>query len=174
MWWIRRKRSLIGAKSQNRKTPIGTKICHKNPQNNPIFVVRKWSPQEVVLFLTLEVVLLLALERLKRGTKTNSPAYVCIYIYTHTRVQLPLYFPPRSHSLFGLFPSFQGATLLPKSHDWQAPRCLSQGSFRLNWEGHERNQELLLVLPQLLEEKEREREKEAEQVCERERERRDR
>ena len=46
---------------------------------NPIFVVRKWSPQDVVLFLALEVVLFLALERLKRGTKTNSPAYIYIY-----------------------------------------------------------------------------------------------
>ena len=45
----------------------------------PIFLVRKWSPQEVVLFLTLEVVLFLTLERLKRGTKTNSPAYIYIY-----------------------------------------------------------------------------------------------
>ena len=41
--------------------------------------MRKWSPQEVVLFLTLEVVLFLALERLKRGTKTNSPAYIYIF-----------------------------------------------------------------------------------------------
>ena len=40
---------------------------------NPIFVVRKWAPQEVVLFLTLEVVPKLTLERLKSGTKTNSP-----------------------------------------------------------------------------------------------------
>ena len=36
-------------------------------------------PQEVALFLTLEVVLFLTLERLKRGTKTNSPAYIYIY-----------------------------------------------------------------------------------------------
>ena len=36
-------------------------------------------PQEVVLFLTLEVVLFLTLERLKRGTKTNSPAYIYIF-----------------------------------------------------------------------------------------------
>ena len=40
---------------------------------NPIFVVRKWAPQEVVLFLTLEVVPKLTLERPKSGTKTNSP-----------------------------------------------------------------------------------------------------
>ena len=38
-------------------------------------------PQEVALFLTLEVVLFLTLERLKRGTETNSPA--CIYIYRY-------------------------------------------------------------------------------------------
>ena len=52
---------------------------------NPIFVVRKWAPQEVVLFLTLEVVPKLTLERLKSGTKTNSPAYIymCIYIYIY-------------------------------------------------------------------------------------------
>ena len=48
---------------------------------NPIFVVRKWAPQEVVLFLTLEVVLFLTLERPKSGTKTNSPAYIYIYIW---------------------------------------------------------------------------------------------
>ena len=38
-------------------------------------------PQEVVLFLTLEVVPKLTLERPKSGTKTNSPAYTYIYIY---------------------------------------------------------------------------------------------
>ena len=37
------------------------------------------GPQEVVLFLTLEVVLFLTLERLKSGTKTNSPAYIYIF-----------------------------------------------------------------------------------------------
>ena len=37
-------------------------------------------PKEVVLFLTLEVVLFLVLERLKRGTETNSPAYTCMYV----------------------------------------------------------------------------------------------
>ena len=35
----------------------------------------------MVLFLTLEGVLFLTLERPKRGTKTNSPAYIYIYIY---------------------------------------------------------------------------------------------
>ena len=48
---------------------------------NPIFVVRKWAPQEVVLFLTLEVVPKLTLERPESGTKTNSPAYIYIYMY---------------------------------------------------------------------------------------------
>ena len=38
--------------------------------------MRKWAPQEVVLFITLEVVLKLTLERLKSGTKTNSPVYI--------------------------------------------------------------------------------------------------
>ena len=52
---------------------------HKSSKN-PIFVVRKWAPQEVVLFLTLEVVPKLTLERPKRGTKTNSPAYIYRYI----------------------------------------------------------------------------------------------
>ena len=52
---------------------------------NPIFVVRKWAPQEVVLFLTLEVVPKLTLERPKSGTKTNSPAYIYIYIYERQR-----------------------------------------------------------------------------------------
>ena len=37
-------------------------------------------PQEVVLFLTLEVVPKLTLERPKSGTKTNSPAYIYIYL----------------------------------------------------------------------------------------------
>ena len=51
---------------------------------NPIFVVREWDPQEVVLFLTLEVVPKLTLERLKSGTETNSPAYIyIIYIYIY-------------------------------------------------------------------------------------------
>ena len=54
----------------------------------PIFVMRKWAPQEVVLFLTLEVVLFLALERLKSGTKTNSPAYIyiCVYTYVYSHI----------------------------------------------------------------------------------------
>ena len=34
----------------------------------------------MVLFLTLEVVPKLTLERLKSGTETNSPAYIYIYI----------------------------------------------------------------------------------------------
>ena len=54
---------------------------------NPIFVVRKWAPQEVVLFLTLEVVPKLTLERPKSGTKTNSP----IYIYAGELVLVPLF-----------------------------------------------------------------------------------
>ena len=78
-WWIRRKRSLIGPKPENRKTRIGTKMCHKNPQK-PIFVV--WNgTSKVVLFLALEVVLKLTLEMLKSGTKTNSPIYIYIYVY---------------------------------------------------------------------------------------------
>ena len=48
---------------------------------NPIFVVRKWAPQEVVLFLTLEVVPKLTLERPKRGTKTNSPVQVLFSLF---------------------------------------------------------------------------------------------
>ena len=40
----------------------------------------------MVLFLTLEVVLFLTLERLKRGTKTNSPAYIYIYIWLWARL----------------------------------------------------------------------------------------
>ena len=46
----------------------------------PYFCSAKMVPQEVVLFLTLEVVLLLTLERPKSGTKTNSPAHIYIYI----------------------------------------------------------------------------------------------
>ena len=80
--WITSQRSLIGPKTQNRKTLIDTNICHKNPQK-PYFCSAKTGPQEVVLLLTLEVVLFLTLERPKRGTKTNSPAH--IYIYIHIR-----------------------------------------------------------------------------------------
>ena len=54
---------------------------------NPIFVVRKWAPQEVVLFLTLEVAPKLTLERPKSGTKTNSPAYMCMCI-THDPIRI--------------------------------------------------------------------------------------
>ena len=48
-------------------------MCHKNPQK-PYFCCAKMVPQEVVQFLTLEVVLFLTLEGLKSGTETNSPA----------------------------------------------------------------------------------------------------
>ena len=37
----------------------------------------------MVLFLALEVVLKLTLGRLKRGTETDSPAYLYIYIYIY-------------------------------------------------------------------------------------------
>ena len=47
---------------------------------NLYFYSAKMVPQEVVLFLTLEVVPKLTLERPKSGTKTNSPAYIYIYI----------------------------------------------------------------------------------------------
>ena len=49
----------------------------------PYFCSVKMVPPEVILFLTLEVILFLALERLKRGTETNSPAYIYIYIHTY-------------------------------------------------------------------------------------------
>ena len=85
--WTRRNSSLIGPKPENRKTLIGTKMCHKQPQKI-IFVVWKWSPQEVQ-FLTVEVVLFLTLERPRRGTETKSPAhiyilYVCMYLDIYT------------------------------------------------------------------------------------------
>ena len=88
-WWIRSKRSLIGPKNRKKNTNWHQNLSQKSSKT-PIFVVRKWSPQEVVLFLTLEVVLFLALERLKRGTKTNSPAY--IYIYISLSLSLSLWF----------------------------------------------------------------------------------
>ena len=53
-----------------------TKILKK-----PYFCSAKTGPQEVVLFLTLEVILFLTLERPKSGTKTNSPAYIYTHIY---------------------------------------------------------------------------------------------
>ena len=57
-------------------------IRHQNLSHKSLktlfFVVLQWSPQKVVLFLTLDVVLKLTLERLKRGTKTNSPAHIYI------------------------------------------------------------------------------------------------
>ena len=102
--WITSESSLIGPKTQNTKTLIGTKICHKNPQKNPIFVVRKWAPQEVVLFLTLEVVPKLTLERPKSGTKTNSPAY--IYIYGYSLIWGPIVY--RGVGCFLDTPSFRG------------------------------------------------------------------
>ena len=64
---------------------------------NPIIVVRKWAPQELVLFLTLEVVPKLTLERPKRGTKTNSPAY--IYIYCGVKILAKFY--PFQSQYFG-------------------------------------------------------------------------
>ena len=73
---------------KQRNTHWHQNLSQKSPQN-PFFVVWKWSSQKVVLFLTLKVVLFLTLERLKRGTKTNSPAYiyicmyVCMYIYIY-------------------------------------------------------------------------------------------
>ena len=62
------------AKNRKQKNTNWQQNLSQKSSITPIFVVRKWSPQEVVLFPTLEVVLFLALERLKRGTKTNSPA----------------------------------------------------------------------------------------------------
>ena len=67
---------------------------------NPIFVVRKWAPQEVVLFLTLEVVPKLTLERPKSGTKTNSPAYIYIYVYIPS--------PRLGDHIFSIFEGFSG------------------------------------------------------------------
>ena len=67
------------AKNRKQKNTNWHQNLSQKSSKTPFFVVRKWSPQEVVLFLTLEVVLFLALEGLKRGTKTNSPAYIYIY-----------------------------------------------------------------------------------------------
>ena len=106
--WITSQRSLIGPKTENRKTLIDTKICHKNPQK-PYFCSAKMVPQEVVLFLTLEVVLFLTLERPKSGTKTNSPAYIYIYIYACFLPVLSLFL---SLSL-ALFLSFSQPLCLP-------------------------------------------------------------
>ena len=54
--------------------------CVTKILKNPYFCSAKMVPEEVVLFLTLEVVLKLTLESQKSGTKTNSPAYIYIYI----------------------------------------------------------------------------------------------
>ena len=69
------------AQNTKQKNTNWHQILSQKSSKNPIFVVRKWAPQEVVLFLTLEVVPKLTLERPKSGTKTNSPAYIYIYIY---------------------------------------------------------------------------------------------
>ena len=66
------------AKNRKQKNTNWHQNLSQKSSKTHIFVVRKWSPQELVLFLTLEVVLFLTLERLKRGTKTNSPAYIYI------------------------------------------------------------------------------------------------
>ena len=125
--WITSQSSLIGPKTQNRKTLIGTKICHKNPSKNPIFVVRKWDPQEVVLFLTLEVVPKLTLERLKSGTETNSPAY--IYIYPVPRRFQNCATPPLRlvpFPFFGVAPLYMGKT----GTIWQFFRALFPSTWR--------------------------------------------
>ena len=52
---------------------------------NPYFCSLKIVPSKGGT-VTLEVVLTLTLERLKRGTKTNSPAYIYIYTYIYMAV----------------------------------------------------------------------------------------
>ena len=79
-WEKRMKEVTNWAKAREQKNTNGTKMCHTNPQK-PYFCSVKRVPQKVALFLALEVVLLLTLERLKRGTETNSPAHIYIYIY---------------------------------------------------------------------------------------------
>ena len=100
---------------------------------NPIFVVRKWAPQEVVLFLTLEVVPKLTLERPKSGTKTNSPAY--IYIYSSHIIYI--YMPTASEFTY-LFPSQDSIIAilwhvgLDSKHNirvWAGSRNLSAGGY---------------------------------------------
>ena len=56
---------------------------------NPYFCSAKTGPQEVVLFLALEVVLFLTLERPKSGPTTNSPADIYIYIYAVGSITWP-------------------------------------------------------------------------------------
>ena len=67
-------------KARKQKNTNWHQICHKIPQKNTIFCSVKNETSKGGTVLTLEVVLKLTLERLKRGTKTNSPAY--IYIHT--------------------------------------------------------------------------------------------
>ena len=63
--------------------------CVTKILKNPNYCCVKMEPQKVVLFLTLEVVLKLIIERLKRGTKINFPAYIYIYIFVHITLPIP-------------------------------------------------------------------------------------
>ena len=78
--WITSQSSLIGPQNTKQKNTNRHQNLSQKSSKKPIFVVRKWAPQEVVLSLTLEVVPKLTLERPKSGTKTNSPAYIYIYL----------------------------------------------------------------------------------------------
>ena len=79
--WIASQSSLIGATTTKQRKHQLTPKCVTKILKNPYFCSAKMVPEEVVLFLTLEVVLKLTLESQKSGTKTNSPAYIYIYIY---------------------------------------------------------------------------------------------
>ena len=55
---------------------------------NTLFCSVKMIPQEVVQFLTLEVVQKLTLERPKGGTETHSPACMHAYIYIYMYIYI--------------------------------------------------------------------------------------
>ena len=63
------------AKAGEQKNTNWHQNVSQNPQN-PYFCSVRMVPQEVVLFLTLEVVLLLTLERLKRGKSKLGPSFL--------------------------------------------------------------------------------------------------
>ena len=88
--------------------------------------MRKWAPQEVVLFLTLEVVLFLTLERPKSGTKTNSPAYIYIWLWGRL--------PPQKMPFLSFFPQFYSKKW-PKRDVANLPRLFCSRSIEItqNW-----------------------------------------
>ena len=82
--------------------------------------MRKWAPQEVVLFLTLEAVPKLTLERLKSGTETNSPAYM----YTIFNAKDIFLSAPKKPRAQGILSSRE---CLLERQRCMSERCVAQG-----------------------------------------------